>query len=90
MYPTTSFPLGGILVLLMISDITNGITVVNMPVDKIIDWPEYKAPMLLRPLHTIALTGSDKSEVYEIIRDENSGILELRKFGSKGKLGFRG
>jgi hypothetical protein len=32
--------------------------------------------------------GPDKSEVYEIIRDENSRILELRKFGSGGKLDF--
>jgi hypothetical protein len=36
--------------------------------------------------------GPDKSEAYEIIRerpsDENSIILELRKFGSKGKLDF--
>jgi hypothetical protein len=30
----------------------------------------------------------DKSEVYEIIRDENSRIIELRKFGEGGKLDF--
>jgi hypothetical protein len=36
--------------------------------------------------------GPDKSEVYEIIRekqyDENSRILELRKFGGEGRLDF--
>jgi hypothetical protein len=36
--------------------------------------------------------GSDKSEVYEIIRekpnDEESRILELRKFDGEGKLDF--
>ena len=36
--------------------------------------------------------GADKSEVYEIIRekrnDENSRIIELRKFDSEGKLDF--
>jgi hypothetical protein len=36
--------------------------------------------------------GPDKSEVYEIIRekpnDENSRILELRKFGEGGRLDF--
>jgi hypothetical protein len=30
----------------------------------------------------------DISEVYEIIRDENSRIIELRKFGSEGRLDF--
>jgi hypothetical protein len=32
--------------------------------------------------------GPDKSEVYEIIRDDKSRIFELRKFGSGGKLDF--
>jgi hypothetical protein len=31
--------------------------------------------------------GPDKSEVYEIIRDNKSRILELRKFG-EGRLDF--
>jgi len=31
--------------------------------------------------------GPDKSEVYEIIRDEKSKIIELKKFG-EGRLEF--